>query len=186
MLHQKEQQRHRLGMAGRAFKMLSAMLGRVGISFSGRYNALYDIGDFVRVIISMCESSSCASGVTKMLSARHGPYRIPLSMWTISKVRNACTDADVMEKRCRDMMRITIHEARRTGLLRNIPHTMAIDTHLIPRYDKNPRTLEEQLVRSRHRSGTSRFEDTGMLKGRGPKPPARMPLSECFCFSWHL
>ncbi len=116
----------------------------------------------MRVIISMCESGSCASGVTKMLSVRHGLYRIPSSMWILSKVRNVCTDADVMEKRCRDMIRGTIHEARRTGLLRDIPHTMAIDTHLIPRYDKNPRTREEQLVRSRHRSGTSRFEGAGI------------------------
>ncbi len=158
MHYQKDQLGHRLDTAGKAFKMLPDIVDAVGLSFSGRHNALYGMEDFIRAVISMCKSGSYASGITQMLSVRHAASRIPSSVWVPGKIRDACSDRHIMEKRCREMVRKTVLCATQAGLLRRTPHVMAIDTHNIPRYDRSSDTREKQLVRSKHRNGTTRFE----------------------------
>ncbi len=145
-------------MVGKAFKTLPRLLGKAGIRFSGRHNAACGMADFVRVLVPVCRDRSCASGATGALAVRHGPRRVPSSAWFLSRIGGACRDPGTMEGRCRDALRSTVRGARRAGIIRGASHAVALDYHLIPRYDRNPATRGEQLVRARHRNGTSRFE----------------------------
>ncbi len=158
MYNQNEPQGHRLRVAGKAFKMLPGLLERAGIGFSGRHNAVYGMADFVRVLVSMCRDRACASGATGTLAVRHGPRRVPSSAWVLSRIRGACPEPDAMRERCAGALASTVRDAGRSRILRRIRCVVALDYHLIPRYDRDPATREEQLVRARHRSGTSRFE----------------------------
>ena len=163
MFNQKKQQRHQRNTTDKTFKVLCKILSGTGIKFSEEHNALYGMTHFVHVLVSMCKEGSCAHGIANMLLVRRRTLdSIPSSSWFLSRIRTMCPDTtddvDAARKKCTKMVRAVTKHAKSKRILRMAPHIMAIDIHNIPRYGKREDTREKQLVRSRHKNGTSRFE----------------------------
>ena len=109
MHHQNKQQRHQRNITDKTFKVLCDILAGTGIKFSNKHNALYCMTHFVHVLVSMCKTGSCAHGIANMLSMRRrAPYRIPSSLWFLSRIRIMCPDTaddvDAAKNKCTKMM----------------------------------------------------------------------------------
>lgn len=123
------------------------------VDISTKHNALYDVQDFNRGIIrAVCADSSvggCASGVSAGNCARISPS----DEWF--RRRLATMDTDNVQKMFKESVSKQILKLKQLNLLPKDGMVVAIDMHLIPRYD---RTRGEELTRSRYKNGTKYFE----------------------------
>lgn len=128
------------------------------VRVSSRYNAMYDIRDFNRGMMRAAGSDAsvggCASG---MLAGRDalgtGGGTSPTDEWY--RVRLAGMESDAVERMLSQTVREQLRKLRRLDMLPEDGLTVAIDMHLISRYD---RTRGEELTRSRYKNGTKYFE----------------------------
>ena len=128
------------------------------VRVSSRYNAIYGIRDFNRGMMRAAGSDAsvggCASGrLTGRDILGAGGGTSPSDEW--HRTRLAAVDADAVHA----MLSETVSDQlRRLGALGKLPAdglVVAVDMHLIPRYD---RTRGEELTRSRYKNGTKYFE----------------------------
>ena len=123
------------------------------VDISTKHNALYDVQDFNGGIIrAVCADSSvggCASGVSAGNCA--GVY--PSDEWF--RRRLATMDTDNVQKMFKESVAKQILKLKQLNMLPKDGIVVAIDMHLIPRYD---RTRGEELTRSKYKNGTKYFE----------------------------
>ncbi len=123
------------------------------VDISTKHNALYDVQDFNGGIIrAVCANSSvggCASGVSAGNYARVSPS----DEWF--RRRLATMDTDNVQKMFKESVAKQLLKLKQLNLLPKDGMVVAIDMHLIPRYD---RTRGGELAIYRYKNGTKYFE----------------------------
>jgi len=131
-------------------KTLSLVFGFINIQFSDRYNAIYGKRDFFAMLVEMCHNGATANGVSNEGLLENAPS----GRWFRDKLKSISYDDAMLL--CDTMITTTVKMARRGGMLsRGYRNMIAIDKHLIPRYDKNNM---HKLIYSAWKRGTKRFE----------------------------
>ena len=106
------------------------------------------------MLVAMCcgsKKSSTAEGQYKK-STEPGKVRLPSRSWLYKKLNEI--REDYMLKRCQRMLRSSVLQAKRHGMLRR-PIVAAIDEHDIPFHAKVMRTAWQ--IRNRKKKGTVKF-----------------------------
>lgn len=127
------------------------------MQFSKRHNAVYGIDDMMMFLISMCRFNTTASSASEELATEreNKDMHTPTAQWVLKKLKD--TSHDAVMSTCTKMLNGTIRHARRIGIIQSgIAITLALDMHLISRYDKIFDKFH--MVRSRGKNGTTRFE----------------------------
>ena len=121
------------------------------IRCSQRYNRKWDIWDFVCGVTAMCTYNTYAESAMKLLAAGANG-NAPSGRWIRDRVRS------VPEQRMfiglSGAIDETVSRLKKLGMLRR-PVTVAIDKHLIARYDRRP---DPCLIGSKPKKGTTLFE----------------------------
>lgn len=134
-----------------AFKIISPILFTLlQIKFSSRYNALYKPIDFFERLFSMCRNTEYAESANS--SNPDDKTNIPTGKWVLDKIRPIRYDH--MLKRCQAITDRTVRKMRRHGMLRE-PVDIAIDKHLVCRYDKFRKIVN--TIKSKSKKGTHNF-----------------------------
>ena len=130
-----------------AFKLIGPMLvSLLQIKFSERHNALYGKADFFGRLFNMCRHAEYAE--TARSSDPDGGTGVPTGRWVRDKIRPIRYDH--MLKRCLRVVDRTVRRMRRHGMFRT-PVDVAIDKHLVCRYDKFDKivnTIKSYTLRS--------------------------------------
>ena len=147
---------HRVQLSSAYYKILRDMFGRLDIEMSGRWNALYDRDDLLKVLMCMSDGNRFAASATARLGlAAAGPDadsgRVPSPSWVLKKLRDV--DPAHMEKWCRDGTRRLLKAAKIKKMLRR-GGMVAVDLTNIAYYGRG---LKEEMVKAKPKSGTSRF-----------------------------
>ena len=127
------------------------------IHTSDRYNAIFGLDDFNKTIIHACSQkgqiSGCAESARIIRSADNGT-RTPSDQWFLKIAKR--TNSDEILSCFSNLAASNLQELFNLGIYKpDQPLDLAIDAHLISRYDKN---FGVELVRSKPKNGTSVFE----------------------------
>ncbi len=137
--------------------MVNAIAQLIGVS--DRYNSMYGMGDFTDMVMRAAYRNASIGGcATSLVAARAavgggGISRTPSDEWF--RVRLAAVDPDAVQA---VFMAAVVDQLRTLKKLGKLPKdglVIAIDAHLICRYD---RTRGAELARSRYKNGTMFFE----------------------------
>ena len=139
---QKNKQTHHNDIGSSLVKIFANLLESSGIQISNKHNAIYGISHIATMLICMCKD-----GITSETTS-NDLQEMPSARWLRDKL--ATIDQYNMENLCDAMLQRTIKKLDRT-----IPVKVAIDKHLIPRYDKDNML---HLVYSKIKNGTKQFE----------------------------
>lgn len=141
----------RHGEAGtRILNVLSAVMKSAGMGFSSAHNARYGLQEWLAILAGTCSQSlTAAAAVRNLRNARD----MPTEKW-FRNMMNAISP-DVEEAVCGMMIRRAVRLAKKRGMGRNGSVLVAVDKHLIGRFDKNNM---KHLIYSKWKNGTSRFE----------------------------
>ena len=119
------------------------MLGGMScIRFPGRYNAVYDHEIFHEMMIKAVTTDSNLTSVvtaareSRMATSAQNPH-MPTAEWFRQRTRNA--EVDLMNGCIDTIISGQVASIKAAGRFPKRP-VVAIDKHLIPRYDKNGRT----------------------------------------------
>ena len=129
------------------------------IRTSDRHNAVYGTGEFNACMVHACASNGQVAGCAESAKglaegARAFRGRRPTGEW-LRATANGCTEAGIWES-FESMVAGQLEWLRRNGMVRRgALSDVAVDMHLIPRYDKK---YGAELVRSKTKSGTYVFE----------------------------
>ena len=133
------------------FKLIGPMLvSLLQIKFSERHNSLYGSADFFGRLFNMCRHAEYAE--TARSSDPDGGAGVPTGRWVRDKIRDIRYDH--MLKRCQKVVDRTVRRMRRHGMFRT-PVDVAIDKHLVGRYDKFSRIVN--TIKSKYKNGTCDF-----------------------------
>ena len=146
---QKSGQTHRREIGTRIFNIFSNTLGTAGISFGTADNTKYDLPNFTTMLTEMSRSRITAESVAADFETNKDA---PCGKW----IRNMINDmsSDQAEHVCNEMILQTARPAIK-AIIHKTDALIAIDKHLIPRYDKGNLAY---LVRSKAYKGTTKFE----------------------------
>ena len=125
------------------------------IRTSNRHNALYDAKDFNRCMVNACAHGRQVAGCTRSAKKINADRNSnPSEEWMRSMASK--TDADHANKCFTNTVSMMLDQLCEMKLIKKYQKLdVAIDMHLIPRYDKK---YGEELVRSKAKSGTHVFE----------------------------
>lgn len=160
---------HRVKYAELAYKIVGGLFfSCLKIPFSKRCNAMYGPENFFYHLALMCEGRTSAECVYQnKLQDEHKPQGgkkgkgrrgkaerrlVPCAKWTLGKIRGVRYDRMLI--RCGHMIRCSVAQMRRRGMLRG-PVDVAIDMHKIGRYDKSPSMTN--MIKSKYKDGTCNF-----------------------------
>ena len=135
-----------------------AMLGALTcISFSDRYNAIYDSDVFHKMMIKAVMAGSNLTSVVRaardsVMTASAKSPRIPTAEWFRQRTKDA--ELGLVAGCINEAISRQVAIVKAAGRFPKRP-VVAIDKHLIPRYDKK---WEGKLVRSKRKGGTNVFE----------------------------
>lgn len=117
--------------------------------FSDRYNGKYRVYDFAVYLTEMCSRSCTAAAARKFVENK----RTPSEKWFRNMAHKL--DANQLELVCKSMVEEMVNICRKSELFQAKDVLVAIDKHLIPRYDRGDIT---GLVRSQLKQGSTLFE----------------------------
>ena len=147
----KDKQTHQHTSAKSTFKVIGSILCTVlQIEFSTRCNALYGPAEFFGRLFEMCKNREYAETVHS--SATGDEEEVPTAQWILGRIRTV--RRDYMLKRCYNVTDRTVRRMRRHGMFRT-PVDVAIDKHLVCRYDKFERIVN--TIKSKYKRGTCNF-----------------------------
>jgi len=106
----------------------------------------------INVLIALCIGNSHADSGLKRLAVESDVKHTPSGLWLIDSIKKIPEQSMMLQ--LTDATDSTIKDMKGIGMFCT-PITVAIDKHLIPRYDKNP---DEFLIKSRSKSSTTHFE----------------------------
>ena len=145
-----DKQQRQYTSAKSTFKVIAPLLFSVlQIPFSTRCNVIYGPKDFFARLVEMCNNKEYAETAH---SSSIGGKRIPTAQWVLGKIRPV--RHDYMLKRCQKITDQTVHRMRRYGMFRK-PVDVAIDKHLVCRYDKFDKIVN--TIKSKYKKGTCNF-----------------------------
>ena len=149
-------QEHRKKIGKGILNSLSSLLESAGIAISQRHNARYTVRHWVAILAGMCSHGCTSETAARDVIARPG---MPTARW-FRGVMNGFGEEQA-DRVCGALLAETVRLARGIGMGMNGPVRVAIDKHLIPRYDRNNM---DHLVYSEPKSGTKRFEAYATLQ----------------------
>ena len=150
MHHQKGGQVRHREAGTRMLNVLSAIMGAAGIGFSSGHNARYGLGEWLAIMIEMCSRSLTAEAAVRNLKNTRD---VPSEKWFRDMMNTISPDR--AEAVCGMMIRRTVRLAKRRGMGRTGNALVAIDKHLIGRFDRDNMG---HLIYSAWKNGTNRFE----------------------------
>ena len=106
----------------------------------------------INALIALCIGNSYAESGLKRLAVESDVKHTPSGSWLINSIKKIPEQSMMLQ--LSDAIDSTIKDMKGIGMFSK-PITVAIDKHLIPRYDKNP---DEFLIKSRAKSSTTHFE----------------------------
>jgi len=106
----------------------------------------------INALIAMCIGNSYAESGLKRLAIESNMKHTPSGSWLINSIKKIPEQSMMLQ--LSNAIDNTIKDMKNIGMFRTAI-TVAIDKHLIPRYDKNP---DEFLIKSRSKSSTTHFE----------------------------
>ena len=134
-----------------AFKAIGPILCTVlQIEFSTRCNAMYGPVEFFGRLFEMCKNREYAE--TAHSSATGDEKNTPTAQWILGRMKTV--RRDYMLKRCQKVTDRTVRQMRRHGMFRK-PVDVAIDKHLVCRYDKFGKIVN--TIKSKYKRGTCNF-----------------------------
>lgn len=147
----------RHGEAGtRILNVLSAVMKSAGIGFSSAHNARYGLPEWIAILVEMCSQSlTAAAAVRNLRNARD----MPTEKWFRNMTNTISPDG--AEAACGMMIRRTVRLAKKRGMGRTGDALVAIDKHLIGRFDRDNMG---HLIYSAWKNGTKRFEAYATLQ----------------------
>ncbi len=120
-------QTRRDNSAESAYKAMDSLFfSCIGISFSGRYNAMYGCKDLFRHLVAMRGKHRYAEGTSHVEDVDRSNPSLPSGRWTLGKIRSVPEDR--MLARYDRMITRSVKRLRCHGLLRK-PVDLAIDFH---------------------------------------------------------
>ena len=144
---------HQYDTSQYTFEKLHQLLYTVfSFGFSNRYNSKYGLPDMINALIAMCIGNSYAESGLKRLAIESNMKHTPSGSWLINSIKKIPEQSMMLQ--LSNAIDNTIKDMKNIGMFRTAI-TVAIDKHLIPRYDKNP---DEFLIKSRSKSSTTHFE----------------------------
>ena len=147
---QKGGQVHRKEAGLRIVNILSGLLAVSGVSFPTRRKTWYGLPEWTAILIEMCRRRTTAEAAAKNLGASK---RMPTGKWFRNAMHTVCPGR--AEAFCGEMLGHTVHLAKRAGMRGGGDVLVAIDKHLIPRFDAGSMLF---LVFAARKNGTNRFE----------------------------
>lgn len=144
---------HQYDISQHTFEKLHQLLYTVlSFGFSNRYNSKYGLPDMINALIAMCIGNSYAESGLKRLAIESDMKHTPSGSWLINSIKKIPEQNMMLQ--LSNAIDSTIKDMKEIGMFSK-SITVAIDKHLIPRYDKNP---DEFLIKSRAKSSTTNFE----------------------------
>lgn len=144
---------HQYDTSQYTFEKLHQLLYTVlSFGFSNRYNSKYGLPDMINALIALCIGNSYAESGLKRLAVESDMKHTPSGSWLINSIKKIPEQSMMLQ--LSNAIDSTIKDMKGIGMFSK-PITVAIDKHLIPRYDKNP---DEFLIKSRAKSSTTHFE----------------------------
>ena len=144
---------HQYEISQETFEKLHQTLYTVlSFGFSNRYNTKYGLPDMINSLVAICIGNSYAESGLKRLAIESHLKKTPSGSWLINTIKKI--PEQHMRLQLADAVDDTIHNMKKIGMFAT-PITVAIDKHLIPRYDKNS---DEFLIKSMAKKGTTHFE----------------------------
>ena len=147
---QKGGQARREGAGSRIVNILSGLLAVSGVSFSTKRKTRYGLPEWTAILIEMCSKRTTAEAAARNLGASK---RMPTGRWFRDAMHTVCPAR--AEAFCGEMLGHTVHLARRAGMRGGGDVLVAVDKHLIPRFDVGNMLF---LVFAARKNGTNRFE----------------------------
>ena len=122
------------------------------------HNTIFDSKDLNRRMMDAAIRDSSVGGCADAVRTTGGRAAAPSGRWCAGIIRR--TEKDALQKGLCDTIRRQVGTLKKKGgsgisRITRKGMTVAIDMHLIPRYDKKPGS---ELTRSRHKQGTTYFE----------------------------
>ena len=147
----KNKQTYQHTSAKSTFKVIGPILCTVvQIEFSTRCNAMYGPAKFFGRLFEMCKNTEYAETVHS--SAIRDEEGMPTAQRMLGRIK--IVRRDCMSRRCCNVTDRTVHRMRRHGMFRS-PIDVAIDKHLVCRYDKFERIVT--TIKSKYKRGTCNF-----------------------------
>ncbi len=164
MRQQKSGQTHRREIGTRIFNIFSNTLETAGISFGTADNTKYDLPNFTTMLTEMSRSRITAESVAVDFETNKDALG---GKWIRSMINDMSSDQ--AEHVCNEMLRQTSRPAIK-AIIHKTDTRVAIDKHLIPRYDKGNLAY---LIRSKSYKGTTKFEAyaTMQIVAKDENPP---------------
>lgn len=131
------------------------ILSNLKLEFSKNHNAQYGHFDFLNRIIDMCRYKQYAETTynSRFIKNEGSPkHRIPSGKWILNVMKQP--RHDYVSSRFQKMISSTVLRMKRCGML-NGPVDVAIDKHLIGRFDKHPNM--HNMIFSKPKNGTFCF-----------------------------
>ncbi|MCG8531376.1 MAG: transposase [Desulfovibrionales bacterium] len=129
---------------------MSGLLAVSGVSFSTKRRTRYGLQEWTAILIEMCYKRTTAEAAARDLGASK---KMPTGRWWRKAMRTVCPGR--AEAFCGEMLGHTVHLAKRAGMRGGGDVLVAIDKHLIPRFDVGSMLF---LVFAARKGGTNRFE----------------------------
>ena len=150
MCNQKGGQVRRREAGARILNVFSAVLMAACAGFSSRHNASYGLGEWVAILAEMCSQSLTAESAVRNLKSTRD---IPSAKWFRNMMKTVSPEG--AEAVCNTMMERTVRLAKKSGMGRTGNVLVAIDKHLIGRFDKDNMG---RPIYSAWKNGTNKFE----------------------------
>ena len=146
---------------GKCAKLTLALLMELKLTFSSRHNASYDLSDICRVLLAVCNRDGGASSVGgQYLRSKlsKGGTKLPSRSWVLGVLKESRHYHMLI--RCRHMIRRSVLQARRRGMLRKSVD-VSVDMRDIPFYGK----VMDAFCAARYegKKGTTRFNRLSTL-----------------------
>ncbi len=149
MYKQKGGQAHRERAGSRIVNILSGLLAVSGIRFPTGRSTPYGLPEWTAMLVEMCSRGIAAETAARDLGAKG----MPTGKWFRNAMHTVCPDrAGVFGS---GMLDHTVHLAKRAGMRGGGDVLVAVDKHLIPRFDIGNMI---SLIFSARKNGTNKFE----------------------------
>lgn len=143
-------QARRKRAGARIVNILSGLLAVSGVSFATRRKTPFGLPEWTAILVEMCNKRTTAESAAGNLGASG---KMPGGRWFRDAMHTICPNR--AEAFCGEMLGRTVRLAKEAGMRGGGDVLVAIDKHLIPRFDAGSMLF---LVFSARKNGTNRFE----------------------------
>ena len=157
---QKGGQVRREQAGSRIVNILSGLLAVSGVSFSTKRRTAYGLPEWTAILVEMCSKRTTAEAAARNLGASK---RMPGGRWFRDLMHTVCPGR--AEAFCGEMLGHTVHLAKRAGMRGGQDVLVAIDKHLIPRFDAGSMPFPVFSARKNGTNGSGAYATMQVVAG---------------------